>query len=90
MEFAFSEDQRMMQEAVGEMLANECSHEALATAWETETGQVEGLWSQMAELGILGLTTPESDGGLGLGPVDLVLLLEECGRYAVPNRTSCH
>jgi alkylation response protein AidB-like acyl-CoA dehydrogenase len=87
-EFAFSEDQRMMQEAVGEMLANECSHEALATAWETETGQVEGLWSQMAELGILGLTTPESDGGLGLGPVDLVLLLEECGRYAVPEPVS--
>lgn len=84
MEFAFSEDQRLMQEAVGEMLANECPHEALAAAWETDTGEVAGLWEQLAELGILGLTTPESHGGLGLGPLDLVLLLEECGRHAVP------
>ena len=84
MEFAFSEDQRLMQEAVGEVLAGECPHEALAAAWETDTGEVEGLWGQLGELGVLGLTTPEGHGGLGLGPLDLVLLLEECGRYAVP------
>ena len=84
MEFAFSEDQRLMQEAVGEMLAGECPHEALAAAWETDTGEVAGLWGQLGELGVLGLTTPEEHGGLGLGPLDLVLLLEECGRYAVP------
>ena len=84
MDFEFSEDQRLMQQVVGEMLAKECSHEALATAWETESGSVAGLWDQLSELGILGLTTPESHGGLGLGAPDLVLLLEECGRYAVP------
>ena len=76
MEFAFSEDQRLMQEAVGEMLAGECPHEALAAAWETDTGEVAGLWGQLGELGVLGLTTPEEHGGLGLGPLDLVLLLD--------------
>lgn len=84
MQFELSEDQRLMQEAVSELLVKECPHEALAEAWETETGGVAGLWDHLAELGILGLTTPESHGGLGLGPIDLVLLLEECGRHAVP------
>jgi alkylation response protein AidB-like acyl-CoA dehydrogenase len=83
-EFEFSEDQRLMQETVRELLAKECPHEALADAWETESGSVAGLWDQLAALGIFGLTTPESHGGLGLGALDLVLLLEECGRHAVP------
>jgi len=82
--FEFSEDQRMFQETVREVLANECPHEALAAAWATETGSVAGLWEKLAELGVLGLTTPEANGGLGLGMVDLVLLLEECGRAACP------
>ena len=58
MEFEFSEDQRLMQETVSEVLAKECPHEALADAWQTETGSVAGLWDHLAELGILGLTTP--------------------------------
>lgn len=84
MEFEFSEDQRLMQETVGEMFAKECPHDALAEAWAREDGRVPGLWDQVAELGILGLTVPEAFGGLGLGLLDLVLLLEECGRHAVP------
>ena len=35
-------------------------------------------------MGVLGLMAPESVGGLGLGPVDLVLLLEETGYVALP------
>jgi alkylation response protein AidB-like acyl-CoA dehydrogenase len=35
-------------------------------------------------MGVVGLTTPSSAGGLGLGPLDLVLLLEESGKVALP------
>jgi alkylation response protein AidB-like acyl-CoA dehydrogenase len=35
-------------------------------------------------MGVLGLLAPEAAGGLGLTEVDLVLILEECGRAAVP------
>jgi alkylation response protein AidB-like acyl-CoA dehydrogenase len=35
-------------------------------------------------MGVVGLTVPEASGGLGLGLVDLVLLLEEAGRSGLP------
>jgi alkylation response protein AidB-like acyl-CoA dehydrogenase len=38
----------------------------------------------MAELGWTGLTVPEAHGGLGLGAVDLIVLLEEMGRSLCP------
>ena len=84
MRFGFSEDQELFQQTLGELLRDECSHEALAGAWQTEAGQVPGLWEKLAEMGILGLTVPEAHGGLGLSDIDLVLLLEEAGRAACP------
>ena len=38
----------------------------------------------MAELGWTGLLVPEKFGGLGLGLLDMALLLEEMGRAVVP------
>ena len=38
----------------------------------------------MAELGWTGLLVPEKFGGLGLGLLDMALLLEEMGRTVVP------
>ena len=35
-------------------------------------------------MGVVGMLAPEADGGLGLTMVDLVLILEETGRFAVP------
>jgi alkylation response protein AidB-like acyl-CoA dehydrogenase len=35
-------------------------------------------------MGVVGLTAPEAAGGMGMDEVDLVLLLEEAGRAALP------
>jgi alkylation response protein AidB-like acyl-CoA dehydrogenase len=83
MEFNFSEDQRMLQQAVREFLAGECTPEVVRTLWESETGRSPQLWAQLAELGIPGLLVPEDDGGLGMDERDLVLVLEETGRAAL-------
>jgi len=82
--FAFSEDQRLLAETLSELLAAECSHEALAGAWESDAGRVPGLWERLAEMGVLGATVPEAQGGLGFDEVDVVLMLEELGRFACP------
>jgi alkylation response protein AidB-like acyl-CoA dehydrogenase len=51
---------------------------------ETPEGMEPALWTKLAEQGWLGLITPEAHGGMGLGLVDLVVLMEEMGRAVVP------
>jgi alkylation response protein AidB-like acyl-CoA dehydrogenase len=82
--FAFDDEQIAFQEALRELLSKECTPEAVAKAWDAEHGAVEGLWAKLAEMGVVGLCAPESAGGLGLSLLDQVLLLEEAGRFAVP------
>jgi alkylation response protein AidB-like acyl-CoA dehydrogenase len=84
MRFAFTDDQLAFRDAVRDLLGRECSPAQVRDAWTNETGRVPGLWEQLAAMGIVGMLAPEAAGGLGLTMVDLVLILEETGRYAVP------
>ncbi len=85
MDFAFTPDQRLFQEAVRDLLAKECPVDEVRAAWESEgPGRSDARWGQLAEMGVLGLTTPEAFGGLGMDEVDLVLLLKEAGRVCLP------
>ncbi len=81
MHFAFSEDQLAFRDAVADFLAKECPPAVVRQAWD---GRPKDLWGPLAEMGVVGLTVPEAAGGLGLGMLDLVLLLEETGRAALP------
>ena len=80
MRFGFSEDQKLFQATLAELLTDECHHEALAAAWETDAGWVPGLCEKLAAMGVTGMSVPEEHGGIGLDDTDLVLLLEEAGR----------
>src|SRR5262249_28118961 len=51
---------------------------------KSDDGVPRDLYSKMAELGWMGLIVPEKDGGLGLGALDLALVMEELGRVAAP------
>lgn len=84
MRFAFTEEQRLFASTVRELLAKECPPEAVRAAWDDPIGWSPDRWQALAELGVVGLTVPEAHGGLGLGELDLVLLLEEAGRAALP------
>ena len=46
-------------------------------------GYDPALWTQYAELGLLGLTIPEEHGGMGFGPIEAMVVLEELGRGLV-------
>ena len=84
MRFSFSDEQLALRDATRDLLTKECTPAHLRDAWTNETGRVPGLWAQLDDMGILGMLAPESAGGLGLTFVDLVLVLEETGRFAVP------
>ena len=47
----------------------------------TERGYDPEVWTQLAEqLGLVGLIVPEEHGGAGMGPVELLVAMEEMGR----------
>jgi alkylation response protein AidB-like acyl-CoA dehydrogenase len=84
MQFDFSEDQLLLQRTVREFLEGECTVEFVRGLWQTETGHSPEFWARFAEIGVPGLLVPEEHGGLGMDEIDLVLLLEEAGRAALP------
>jgi alkylation response protein AidB-like acyl-CoA dehydrogenase len=81
MDLAFTEEQLAIRDAVREALEGECAPSVVRAAWKEPQPQ---LWSLLGELGVWGTALPEEAGGLGLGMLDLVLVLEELGRAAFP------
>ncbi len=84
MRFAFTEDQLAFRDTVRDFLAAECPPSFVRSQATARDDGWRALWSKLAEMGVVGLTAAESSGGLGLGPLDLVLILEETGRAAMP------
>lgn len=83
MHFAFTDQQTEFRDTVRQILTKECTADDLRAAFDAPAARGPR-WSLLAELGVVGLTVPEVHGGLGLGLLDLVLLLEEAGRVALP------
>jgi alkylation response protein AidB-like acyl-CoA dehydrogenase len=65
------------------VLAKECTTDDVRAAYDAPAPRT-ARWATLAALGVTGLTVPEAHGGLGLGLVDLVPLVEEAGRVALP------
>jgi alkylation response protein AidB-like acyl-CoA dehydrogenase len=84
MRFSFTDDQHAMAAALTEMLTRECPPSVVREAWENGTGHAAAVWARLGEMGVLGMCMPEVNGGMGGNEIDLVLLLEACGRAAVP------
>ncbi len=87
MRFALTDDQAALRDAARELLARECPPAVVRAGWpgtEADPARVRGVWARLAEMGVLGAAVPEAAGGLGLGAGDVVPLLEEAGRVALP------
>src|SRR5215831_19512222 len=84
MDFDFDQDQLMLRDSVREYLSKECPPEFVRSMFEDSLGYSKEMWKDMAGLDWLGLTFPEEYGGLGLGMVELALVLEEMGRAVFP------
>jgi alkylation response protein AidB-like acyl-CoA dehydrogenase len=72
MRFAFTDDQEMLATAVKELLVVECSPDVVRSG-------APGVWDALAEQGVVDLLVAEDDGGLGLAPIDMVLIQEAAG-----------
>lgn len=84
MDFGFTPEQDALRHQARRFLDAELPLDRIL-AWSGDPARIDrGLWTRMAELGWAGLTVPEAHGGLGLGAVDLIVLLEEFGRSLCP------
>ena len=80
MDFAFNEEQEELRSIARSFLAEHSTSLHVRRAMESELGYDPQLWEQLgAELGWTSVVIPEEYGGLGLGYVELVALLEVMG-----------
>ncbi len=80
MNFAFTEEQQELRAAARAFLAEASSSERVRAAMSSELGYDPGVWKRIgSELGWAAAIVPEACGGLGLGAVELVGLVEVMG-----------
>ena len=81
MNFAFSEEQDQLRDAVRKFLESKSPSAEVRRLMETTEGYDEAVWKQMAqELGLQSLHLPEAHGGQGFTFIELGIVLEEMGR----------
>jgi len=80
MNFALDDEQRRLRDTARAFLAAHAGSAAVRTAMATERGWDPVLWQRIAgELGWPAVIVPEAHGGLGLGQVELMVLMEAMG-----------
>jgi pimeloyl-CoA dehydrogenase small subunit len=83
MDFDLTDDQRLLTDSVTRLLADQYGFEQRKALLKSPEGWSPALWSQYAELGLLGLPIAEEFGGFGGGGVDVMLLMQSFGRHLV-------
>ena len=83
MDFSFSEEQTLLRNSVSKYLADNYAFDQWRKFTRGDLGRDPKHWSQFAELGLLAASLPEEHGGLGGGPVDNLVIMEEFGRALV-------
>jgi hypothetical protein len=84
MDFSFTDEQSMLRDTVASYLADHYSFDQRRAMLAKEPGWSPAIWKAFAEeLGILGAPFSEELGGLGGGPVENMIVLQEMGRSLV-------
>ncbi len=82
MDFDFSDDQQHLRDAVNKWVEKAYAFER-RRAIEKSGGFSSEAWSELAGLGLCGLYVPETHDGMGMGPVEGMVVMEELGRGLV-------
>ena len=82
MDFNFSDDQEQLRDAASKWVTKGYPFErrrAIASAG----GFSREAYAELAELGLCALSIPEAHGGLDMGPIESMVVMEELGRGLV-------
>ncbi|MBL8361588.1 MAG: acyl-CoA dehydrogenase family protein [Rubrivivax sp.] len=82
MNFDFTDDQLSLRDAVARWVDKGFTFER-RHAIAKGGGHTRDVYGELAELGLTGLVIPEVHGGMGFGPVEAMVVMEELGRGLV-------
>src|SRR5690242_20061414 len=84
MNFSFTEEQTLLRDSLAAYLADHYAFDDRRAAIRAAPGWRPEVWRAFAEdLGILGAAFPEELGGLGGGPTETLVIMEELGKALV-------
>ena len=83
MDFSLAEERRLLQDTVRRFLANEYKFEKRRAIISSPDGFSRDIWKQLADLGLLGLTMRDEDGGMAGDAFDTSIVMEAFGRALV-------
>jgi alkylation response protein AidB-like acyl-CoA dehydrogenase len=84
MNFSFTEEQEAIRALAAEILGSEMTKERIQAAERAPAWIDTALWGKLAEANLLGVAIPERFGGMGMGFLELCMLLHEVGRSVAP------
>ncbi len=83
MDFRFTEEQNIIRETYRKFCEKELTKEYVRWIDENCDCLPDDMIARLADLGTMGVTVPEEYGGLGLGMVDLCIIVEELATASV-------
>lgn len=71
MDFELNDEQKLLRDTTKDLLARSYDAEKRNAIIDSDPGWSPQVWKQLAEVGLLGLTFSEDDGGMDAGPVEI-------------------
>jgi len=82
-DFNFTEEQTMIRDSLSRLIREKYDFDTRRKVVASDTGWRQEIWQQFGELGLLMAPFSEDDGGLGGGPIDAMVVMEEFGKGLV-------
>ncbi len=82
MDFSFTEEQTLLRDSVQRFVRERYDFDTRRKILKSDAGWREDYWQEFADLGLLAVPFAEADGGLGWGPVETMIVMEEFGGAA--------
>ena len=82
MNFDFTDEQNLLRDSLAKWAAGQYDFDKRRASIASQDGWKKH-WASFAELGLLAAPLPEDFGGLGGGPLDVLVVMEEFGKALV-------
>ena len=83
MDFSFNEEQTLLRNTIQSFIQDNYDFDKRTEIVKSEEGMKIENWKLFSDLGLLGIPFSGDDGGLGFGPVELMIVAEEFGKGLV-------